>query len=395
MPSLYLTRKINSFFTHFNQKIKVTVTLVGERKVLFLFSVLFGFCLGLSPLVANAQTPTSLGIGVSPHTFELDLFPGEIRSEKIKISNKSNVPLPIAVRVTDFTAAENLGDMLFDEASEDPSIASRKWFKIENPNFILEADETERVNFKIEVPENAEPGGHFSVMLFEPQLPSFYFREGQPRTIPVVGVLFLISIKTFTLEPEVQQKLDVVEFSLPKEERIVILENLISKLIASSGELFSAKAQAATEITITKKSPQNFILRIKNNDIYHLKPYGKILIYNIFGKKVGEREVAQRTILPGKVRQFPVSFSPEVSKNLKWLPASISNFFSKNTSLGKYRVVLEIGEEKSQIELNQSLDFWAFPWKIILPGFIILIFLILIRKRALAAIKILVGRKTP
>ncbi len=91
--------------------------------------------------------------------------------------------------------------MEFDESAQDPSITSRKWFKIKNPNFILEAGEKEEINFEIAVPENAEPGGHYSVMLFEPQLPAFYFKPGQPRTIPVIGVLFLISVKILALEP--------------------------------------------------------------------------------------------------------------------------------------------------------------------------------------------------
>jgi len=366
------------------------------NKVSILFSVWFRFGLVLllsigftPPLLISAQTePTSLGLSVSPQVFELDIFPGEKIEKKIDLRNLSEVPMPILVKVTDFTAKEDSGEMEFDESLQDPSIASRKWFEIEKPNFILEPGGKKEVQFSINVPGNAEPGGHYSVMLFEPQLPSFYFKPGQPKTIPVVGVLFLFSVKTFALEPEIGKKLEVVEFSLPKEERIVTLENLFSKLIASSGDLFSAKAQAATEITITKKFPQNFILRIKNNDIYHTKPFGKVLIYNIFGKKVGETEVPKMTILPGKTRAFPVDFSPEIPENLKWLPASISNFLVQNFFVGKYQAKLEL-----QPSIPAILTFISLPWKfwlsfILIFGLTIFI-LIKYRKRIILAIKTL------
>ena len=364
--------------------------------VLLIFTfILFGLFFGLP-----AQA-LKLGLSVSPQIFELDVFPGETISQKITIGNLSEVSLPIIVRVVDFTAEEDSGEMIFDEASQDPSVASRKWFKIENPDLILEPGERKKVLFSINVPENAEPRGYYSVMIFEPRLPSYYFEEMreatgevipvQPRAIPMVGVLFLTSIKTFTLEPEVGQKLEVVEFSVPKEERLVTLENFALKLIRSV-------AQAA-QITITEKSPQNFILRIKNNDIYHIKPYGKVLIYNWFGKKVGETEIPQRTILPGKIRSFPVEFTPEIPEKLKWLPASISNFLVQNFFVGRYQAKLEI-QAKSPLTaeiLKPSatglLTFFSFPWQFWLPFTLflalLLVFVVKYRKRIKLAIKIL------
>ena len=331
-----------------------------------------------------AQSSDSLGLSVNPQIFELDVFPGEKISQKINLKNLSEVPMPILVKVTDFTAVEDSGEMEFDESLQDASLASRKWFQIENPNFILEAGEKKEIKFEISIPENAEPGGHYSVILFEPQLPSFYFKPGQPKTIPVVGVLFLISVKTLALESvSLEKPIEIVEFRIPKEERLQNLE----KSLASIFQIIPGVSAAM--INIVEKSPSSFLLRIKNNDIFHHKLSGKLLIYNFFGKKVGETEIKRTTILPGKIRQFPVNLSPQGQENFEWLPASISNFLIKNTVLGKYKVVLELGEEKNQIELNQTFAFWAFPWKIILILFSILSFLVIIRKRMLLAMKIL------
>ncbi len=359
-------------------------------KKILLGSFVFFFVLFCANTV-KAQETATLGLSVNPQIFEMDVFPGETIDRRITVGNLSDVVMPAAVRIVNFTAAEYSGEMLFEEILQDPAVASRKWFKIEPANFILDINERRTINFSISVPEDAVPGGHYSVILFEPQLPSYYFKPGQPQTIPVVGVLFLLSVRTLALEPEVGQKLEVVEFSVPKEERLVTLENFALKLIGSV-------AQAA-QITITEKSPQNFILRIKNNDIYHIKPYGKVLIYNWFGKKVGETEIPQRTILPGKIRSFPVEFTPEIPEKLKWLPASISNFLVQNFFVGRYQAKLEI-QAKSPLTaeiLKPSatglLTFFSFPWQFWLPFTLflalLLVFVVKYRKRIKLAIKIL------
>ncbi|MFQ6084528.1 MAG: hypothetical protein ACE5WD_14395 [Candidatus Aminicenantia bacterium] len=334
-------------------------------------------------------------LGISPHTFELQVLPGEVIEQKIKIFNQSEVPIPMTTRVTDFTAEEESGQMIFDEVSQDPSFASRFWFKIENPDFILDPGEVEKVRFQIQVPDNAEPGGHYAVMIFEPKLPSFYFEEkAMVRNIPEIGVLFLFSVKKFTLEPEAEQKLEVVEFSVPKEKRLVRLENFISGITASV-------AQAAS-VSIVENPPSKFILRIKNNDIYHIKPFGKVLIYNISGKRVGESEVPQRTILPGKIRSFPVEFSPEIPKSLKWLPASVSNFLVQNLFVGKYQAKLElqakspVAAEVLQPTIPIILTFFSLPWKFWLSVILIfgtlMIFSFKYRERIKKAAKILISR---
>ena len=363
----------------------------------FFSVVLFSLILvSISGVVFAQQTPSSISLSVNPQIFKLDVFPGETIKNKIWLKNLSDVSLPIKVKVTDFTAQEISGEMEFDQSLQDPSIASRKWFKIEKPNFILDSKEKEKVNFEIFVPGNAEPGGHYSTILFEPQLPSFYFKPGQIRTIPVIGVLFMISVKTFNLEPEAHQKLEIVEFSIPKKERLLTLEDFSSKLLGSV-------VQAASEFTITKEPPSKFILQIKNNDIYHIRPYGKVLIYNIFGKKVAETEVPKRTILPGKIREFPIEFSLEIPEILKWLPASISNFLVQNFFFGRYQAELfleaetPLKAEAFQPGIASVLTFVSLPWKFWL-GFlvglgILMFFGIKYRKRIKLSLKTLITPK--
>ena len=331
-----------------------------------------------------------LGLAVSPQIFELDALLGETINSKIKIRNTSEVAVPINIRAVNFSAAEESGDMIFEQGLDDISIASYKWLKIETPDFILDPEEKRDVHFSINIPDNAEPGGHYVVMLFEPQLPSFYFREGEPRSIPVMGVLFLLSVKSLSLDPvAMDEQIQIVEFGVPAGQRMQNLEKALASIIDL------VPSASAMEINVVDKTPSSFVLRIKNNDIFHHKLTGDLFVYNTFGEKVGKAEIERTTILPGKIREFPVDFQVEEFHYLKWLPAGISNFLVQNTSLGKYKaeLVLEVDNLKEKQQLSVMTDFWAIPWKI---GFIILSLamgLFFIRRRIASAVKALLGLK--
>lgn len=353
---------------------------ICKRKTITLFSVSLALLFSVSLAVSTRAQDIVPKIGVSPHTFELDVLPGQSLEEQIKIINQSDAPLPMTTKMVNFSAEEETGQMLFDEALQDISINPSLWFKIEKPDFILDPDEVEKIKFQIQVPENAEPGSHYAVMIFRPSLPSFYFKEeALVKNIPEIGVLFLVSVKRFSLEPEVEQKLEIVEFSVAKEKRILGLENLLSKTLG--GVVF------ASGLEIVEDSYLNFILKIKNNDIYHIRPSGRLLIYNWFGEMVGEAEVPKLTILPGKTRVFPIEFKPEVPEILKWLPASISNLLVRNFFIGKYQAELELDvkspvvAEIFRVDITDVLTFFSLPWRFWLTTIFILgLFILIFRK---------------
>jgi len=176
---------------------------------------------------------------------------------------------------------------------------------------------------------------------------------------------------------------------------LVSLENFVSRLLGS--------VALATEINIVENPFFNFILKIKNNDIYHIKPSGKIIIYNFWGKRVGEVEIKQMTILPGKVRIFPVEFKPEVPEKLKWLPAWISSFFFQNSFIGRYQARLElqakspVTTELLQLNIPTALTFFSLPWKFWLGMILILSMFVFYslkyKKRIKKAVRILFTRQ--
>ena len=362
--------------------------------------ILISLILGLN--LVMAQQPVSTHLAVSPEKFELKLQRGQHLEDEIIIFNKSNVALPIEARVLNFTAEEQTGTIQFyggdaeGQGIDDISFNPRKWITLKNPNFILVPGENEKVNVSIDIPQNAEPGGHYAVILFEPRLPSFYFEEGQPRAIPVIGVLFLFSVEIEGLN-RIGEQMTVVEFAIPEKFHLKKLEGLLANL---SGVISEARAAGKESMTIVETGNLPFTLRIRNNDIYHIKPEGKLEIFNSSGKKVGEAEIKKTTILPGKTRNFPVEFKAEPPKKLeKYLPKTIFSFISKNLLMGKYQasLLLTTGgdaiDSTGSLQVEKDIEFWVFPWKVLLSTGTVLLLLIIgvvkYRRRIFKAIFVL------
>jgi len=333
---------------------------------------------------------------VIPETFEWQVKRGENFSDKITIYNESKVPIPIGVTVTNFGAQNESGTITFFEEpakrvgeEDDISFNPRKWVTIENPNFILDSKEMEEVKLKISIPENAEPGGHYAVILFEPKLPSFYFEPGAAlKTIPKIGVLILFSVEVEGVK-RAEKPLVISEFIIPEEFHLQKLENLLADI---SGLFQKASAEEKANFSIVEKSELPFSLEIKNEDIFHIKPEGKLSILNSNGKIVGETEIQKTTVLPGKTRKFPIEFKPDLPEKLiKYLPAWLSSFISKNLFFGKYKAILSLKVEQDII--NKEINFWVLPWKVIsvmvLACIIFLVFMIKYRKRIKSAFLVL------
>lgn len=356
-------------------------------RCLVLFFAFLGALVFAMFLMCGVARAADFDIAVNPPKFELELKRGEVFNGKVQVVNYSKMPLPLLARMTSFSADEETGQMNFDETSQDPSFNSKYWFKIENPNLILNPGEARAIKFQISVPENAEPGGHYAVMLFEPQIPALNYEEGKAQVVPIVGVLFLTSVNVEGVSKS-ENPLVIVEFSIPEKFHLKRVENFL----ASIGGIFSeALAENKNAFSVVESGNLSFSLRLKNNDIYHIKPEGKLTISGLNRKLVGETKIPKTTILPGKVRKFPVEIKPQLPESWeKKLPASVSYFISHNILWGKYRAQLELKVEGDTI--FETIEFWVFPWKIAIVLLAIFLIFLMIRKRLLAAIRVLTGR---
>ena len=326
--------------------------------VLFLCLFVFFFVWFRVSFALQQEEPVT--IAVYPPIFELELEKGESYQDQILLRNRSGFSVPIQAEIFGFTATDEIGGIAFQE--ED---GSKDWFKIEKPNFILEPKESERVKFSINVPKDVTRGGYYVTALFKSKLPPHYFEEEATKVMPQVGVLFLISVGK-----KGEADFEIIEANVSERVRIRFLETLATR----NRHETEHETDTKQKIIIANSVHIPFVFRVKNNDVYHVKPSGTLQIFGSGDRIVGEFEVKETTILPGKIRKLEVNFEPALFEKLdRYLPNFLANFISENLFFGKHKVLLKL---HGSAEVEKEMELLIFPWKGI-AILLLLVFLIL------------------
>ena len=277
------------------------------------------------------------GVTISPLTFELTANPGDTLANKIKIYNPTDKIISIKVEAEDFRAVGEEGKVVTtSESDEDTTYSLRKWIVMVPTEFTLEPGKEKIVDFIIEVPENAEPGGKYGSIL-----------AGITGSISDGGTGATIAIKTGALV------------------LLMVSGDLNEELIVSD---FSAPS-------FLEYGPVSFEIKFENTGTVHVRPRGFIVVTDLFGKKVAELEFSQKNVLPGAIRKN------EAEWDIKWL-------FGKYTAT----VVGNYGTGNIPFE-TRVITFWVLPWKLMLGISLILLFVVVFfmktKKRWKMALRIL------
>jgi hypothetical protein len=275
----------------------------------------------LTPVAASAENGQALSI--SPPVIELQGEAGKSVTATIKVTNISNADLLIKNQVNDFGAKNETGEpnIIFDYTQES-SYSLHSWVTAPPP-FVLGSKQSKQVQFQINVPSDAEPGGHYAVFRF----------TGQAPELQETGVAISASIGSLVL--------------------LKIGGNLAEK--ASLVEYYSATPSFAKS-SFFETGPINFVERIRNDGNIHIKPTGTIEVSDMFGRNAGTLRVngdptnpqdPPRSILPQSIRRF------QQTLNTKWM-------------FGRYTAKMKLTYGSTGIPLESTTTFWVIPYKLIL-----------------------------
>lgn len=296
--------------------------ILGEIFLLFSFPIYFIY---------------SARIAITPLVFELSSKKGEIVEEEIRVMNPSTEEvINVVMESEDIFPEGEEGKIRLEVPPEERAPFSlSRWISFEPKNFTLNPREEKAVKFKIKVPENAEPGGHYAAVIARVE------KTESPGATGVGIVPRVASLVLLRVEGKIEEKIRVVGFEVEKK--------------------------------YYQKGPVNFIVRLENQGTVHLKPNLTLTIRDIFGRKIDTLSFESRTILPSSTRKF------ETSWEKKWLFGL------------KYEAVLEgfYGEKQIPIE-GMKIVFFAFPLNLGLILMAFIVFFVLTRKRWKRAIEILI-----
>jgi hypothetical protein len=258
---------------------------------------LLGLIAGLKVLAAESA-PSSLGLTVSPPSFELSANPGDVIEETVRITNESGVTLTLEASVEDFKVEGTEGNVNV-KTDTDPNAFST-WFRFSQKQFQVKSKETLTVPVRIEVPRNAEPGGHFASVLFNPKVVPGSSDQIGARVVQRVGSLFLMRVSGAVVEDGSIKKLSTKTFAGEWDE-VTASDGKTKILVARDEKLTEERPKRWFD-----RGPVAFDLLFKNNGNVHFKPAGTLTIYNLFGKKVDTLALDPRNVFPGGERRITV-----------------------------------------------------------------------------------------
>lgn len=294
----------------------------------------------------------AFALTISPPKIEINSAPGDVVNQVIKLHNEEERDNIFFAEVQNFKARGELGEPGFIQSEEKDGLSLADWIEISTEPITLSAGERIEIPFKITIPENADPGGHYAGVLFSTTPPGKEIGDASIGISGKLGSLILLRVAG-----EVQESGILLEFDTEGGTR-----------------LFSSK-------------PIQFYARFSNQGNVHLKPKGEIKIKGIFDITSTPDSLAvneiEGNVLPNSVRRFETVWGKADNKiteeNKKSFFAELKNEW-RNFALGKYQADLTLSYGSEGQQVKKSLEFWVFPWRIITCLAIGLFILIIILK---------------
>lgn len=281
--------------------------------------------------IANALT-------ISPARVELLGDPGQsINTESLVLINETDNEQTFFTSIEAFDSQGESGTPNFTLSKEGlPS-----WVTV-GEKFTLKKGERIKVPYTINIPPNAEAGGHFAAIFFSTQPPS---ADGTQVSVGAkVGMLILLKVTG-----DVKESGGLQEFS------------------------FQEKGAFLTT------PPINFYYRFRNDGNDRVKPEGDIVIKNMFGAETA-RLSANKTegnVLPGSTRRFDIQYGDMTA------PEPSASFFDhvtfqkKHFAFGMYTATLNLKFGNSGNDAATA-SYIMFPWHLITVVVVTLLVLILL-----------------
>lgn len=285
----------------------------------------------LLPMAAFAQD--SLSLSVSPTLFEMTANPGQEWVSNVRVINSNPYDLTVYTDVVNFAPQGESGQAKFlpvlEAETDGQTIA--EWVTVEQTELTIPAEQTKEIPFRITVPEDAPPGGHFGALLIGTRSRDVGTGATAVETSQVVTSLVFLRVTG-----------DIVEEGQIREFRS-------KRFLYESPEV-------------------DFELRFQNKGNVHILPQGEIRIFNMWGQERGVVPINRQTlfgnVLPDSIRKYDFTWSGAWS----W------------ADIGRYRAeaTLAYGVDGRQFVASET-SFWVVPWKLVstilavIIGFLLLI----------------------
>lgn len=258
---------------------------------------------------ARSQESAKSGIQISPLSYDFEIKPGATQAGKFTLKNLDGVPMDYALETELFESISEDGAPAFKGVTRPTGVSTlADWIKFSAPiTGSIEPYGSLEINFTIEVPANAEPGGHYAA-IFAKQVKKDVEGKTQLGVASRVGLILLVSV--------------------PGN-------------VTKTGEITSF-----THPNFVWRGPIDFAMKFKNTGTVHYESTGKVEVDPILGK-TREVDLGKHTVIPKSTRAY-------------------SGTWNNSYPFGYYKLTATAtdGDGKTIIATG---TLWAIPLVIIIP----------------------------
>lgn len=234
--------------------------------------------------------------------------PGEQLQFKLRVRNTSEVPLIVKTTATDFILDQTGRIPIPIDAEVNNRWSLASWLTMGPTQNTLPPKATADIAVTISVPSDALPGGHYAIVLHQPDIQATNFGSGSAITQRVGTLLYLVVEGTITKAAYIHN------FHFPR---------------------------------FTEFGPVPFSFTVENASDIHLNPQTKIEIYSLFNKKLDTIELDSENIFPLSEKEFQGA----------WI---------RDWGWGLYKAKLIMSYGSSDSIVIASTSFWLFPLRLCL-----------------------------
>ncbi len=281
----------------------------------------------------------------TPIRMEIAGDPGETLSQEMTLINERDTDETYYASYANFEAQGESGSPSFVDDKEGIST----WIETVD-SVVLPANSSKIIQVKIDIPNDADPGGHFGVVFWGTQPPNA--DSGNVVIGAKMGMLLLLRVNG-----EFDENGNILEFATIDQQKFFT------------------------------SLPVSFYYRFQNSGGDRIKPEGDIKMQNFLGitsHKILANPV-EGNILPSSIRKIETTWKG------KGLPASLEeklvddwNFFDqakyemRNFALGYYKAKMNLEYGTTNETATASFSFWVLPWHLlilVLIAFTIILFI--------------------
>lgn len=302
-----------------------------------LSQILIGSLLGvlIIPAIAFAQSANSAqGMQISPTLVEINAELGGQYKVSVNVTNVTASDLFYSASVDDFEANSETGSPNIVSESSLPENASVKTWVSSITGFTLASHDSKDIQVQINVPMNAEPGGHYGIVRFSGSTPDV--SSNGVGLSASAGVLLLIRVGS---DDQIVEQAELAEFfTQQNDSRSWFFEN----------------------------GPIDFVTRIQNKGNVHVKPSGSIEVRDMFGGLTSKIDIntqnPKSNVLPDSIRRFDSELTNQ------WM-------------FGQYTATLTMGYGTKGQAITNTIKFWVVPYKLILVVLLVIFTIGFVLKR--------------